>query len=406
VSKRAIALAIVICTTGGRALAIPAFARRYQTACTTCHVLPPQLNSQGQAFRANGFRMPSGEGRRQDADVQLGAPEWEGLFPNAFLPGTLPDTAPLAGLVYASVGAERGKATTEETTLILGLLSAGNLGRRASWFAAGGFGPAGAAIERMWLSFDRLAGLWLNVRGGYLEAAVVPFSRYTHNLSYEGYLPFESAGPAGLALSASRTAVEIFGAGSDPGPLRGLQYTLGLAARPAAGGLAGDGYARVSYKFGGIAAAGDQSGEPGRLAPAIAPLDETSLRIGGFLYRATLSGPEARPTGWRAGADADFRAGRIEAFASAWAGGDRAFESAPEASSWAYLAAVSARPFPWLMVIGRYEASWTAESTAERRLVATVRAALQQNVAVTADLIVQMPHADATETVGSLFVAF
>ena len=277
-SKRAIALAIVICTTGGRVLAIPAFARRYQTACTTCHVLPPQLNSQGQAFRANGFRMPSGEGRRQDADVQLGAPEWEGLFPNAFLPGTLPDTAPLAGLVYASVGAERGKVTTEETTLILGLLSAGNLGRRASWFAAGGFGPEGAAIERMWLSFDRLAGPWLNVRGGYLEAAVVPFSRYTHRLSYEGYLPFETAGPAGLALSASRTAVEIFGAGSDPGPLRGLQYTLGFAARPATGGLAGDGYARVSYKFGGIAAAGDQSGEPGRLAPAIAPLDELASR--------------------------------------------------------------------------------------------------------------------------------
>jgi len=406
VSKRAIALAIVICTTGGRVLAIPAFARRYQTACTTCHVLPPQLNSQGQAFRANGFRMPSGEGRRQDADVQLGAPEWEGLFPNAFLPGTLPDTAPLAGLVYASVGAERGKVTTEETTLILGLLSAGNLGRRASWFAAGGFGPEGAAIERMWLSFDRLAGLWLNVRGGYLEAAVVPFSRYTHRLSYEGYLPFETAGPAGLALSASRTAVEIFGAGSDPGPLRGLQYTLGFAARPATGGLAGDGYARVSYKFGGIAAAGDQSGEPGRLAPAIAPLDETSLRFGGFLYRATLSGPESRPRGWRAGADADFRAGRIDAFASAWAGGDRASESAPEASSWAYIAGASVRPFPWLMAIGRYEASWTAESAAERRLVATLRAALQQNVAVTADLIVDMPHADGTETVGSLFVAF
>jgi hypothetical protein len=406
VPKRAIALAIVICTTGGRALAIPAFARRYQTACTTCHILPPQLNSQGQAFRANGFRMPSGEGRRQDADVQLGAPEWEGLFPNAFLPGTLPDTAPLAGLVYASVGAEHGREPTEKTTLILGLLSGGNLGRRASWFAAGGFGSKGAAIERMWLSFDRLAGLWLNVRAGYLEAAVVPFSRYTHKLSYEGYLPFEAAGPAGLALSASRTAVEIFGAGSDPGPLRGLQYTLGLAARPATGGLAADGYGRISYKFGGIAAAGDQSGEPGRLGPAIAPLDETSLRVGGFLYRATLSGPESRPGGWRAGADADLRAGRIEAFATAWAGGDRAAGGAPEDSSWAYLVGASVRPFPWLMVIGRYEAGWTAQSAADRRLVATVRAALQQNVAVTADVIVEMPHADTTETVGSLFVAF
>ena len=58
------------------------------------------------------------------------------------------------------------------------------------------------------------------------------------------------------------------------------------------------------------------------------------------------------------------------------------------------------------MVIGRYEAGWTAQIAADRRLVATLRAALQQNVAVTADVIVDMPHADTTETVGSLFVAF
>jgi hypothetical protein len=397
---------ILICATGGRALAIPAFARRYRTACTTCHVLPPQLNSFGLAFRANGFRIPSGERSRQDADVQLGAPEWETLFPNAFLPGTVPDTPPFAGLVYAAVEAERGKITTEETTLVLGLLSAGNLGRRASWFAAGGFGPRGAAIERMWLSFDRLAGPWLNVRAGYLESAAVPFSRYTHKLSYEGYLPFESAGPAGLALSASRTALEIFGAGSDPGALRGLQFALGLAARNAQGGLAADGYARVSYKFGGVAAAGDQSGEPGRLAPAVAPLEETSLRVGGFLYQATLGGPQSRPRAWRAGADLDLRAGNIEAFASAWAGGDRQADAAAEAEAWAYLAGASVRPLPWLMAIGRYEAGWTSGSAAERRLIATLRAALQQNAAVTLDLIVGIPHADSTESVASLFLAF
>jgi hypothetical protein len=397
---------IIMCTTGSSALAIPVFARRYQTACTTCHVLPPQLNSFGLAFRANGFRMPSGEGSRQDADVQLGAPEWEGLFPRAFLPGTIPDAPPIAALVLAAVEAERGTVTTEATTLVLGLLSAGNLGRRASWFAAGGFGPRGGAIERMWLSFDRLAGPWLNVRAGYVEPALVPFSRYTHKLGYAGYLAFEDAGPSGLALSASRTAIEIFGAGSDPGSLRGFQYALGLAARPAVGGLAGDAYARISYKFGGIAAAGDQSGEPGRLAPAIAPLDETSLRIGGFLYRATVGGPASRPGAWRAGGDADLRAGRLEAFGSAWAGGDRAADGAPEASSWAYLAGASVRPFPWFMILGRYEASWIAGRAAERRLVATLRAALQQNVAVTADFIVEMPHADSTETVASIFLAF
>ena len=35
-----------------------------------------------------------------------------------------------------------------------------------------------------------------------------------------------------------------------------------------------------------------------------------------------------------------------------------------------------------------------------------MRAALQQNVAVAADLIVGMPHADSTQTAASIFVAF
>jgi hypothetical protein len=96
----------------------------------------------------------------------------------------------------------------------------------------------------------------------------------------------------------------------------------------------------------------------------------------------------------------------VEAFAAAWAGGDSASANASEASSWSYLAGASARPFPWLMAIGRYEAGWMEGKPAERKLIATLRAALQQNVAVTADFIVEMPHADSTETVGSVFVAF
>jgi hypothetical protein len=370
-------------------------------------VLPPQLNSFGLAFRANGFRMPSGERSRQEKDVQLGAPEWEGLFPRAFLPGTVSDTPPLAGLLRTSLAINRGNLNTEETYILAELLAAGNLGSRVSWFAAGGFSRGGAAAERIWASVDHLAGTWLNVRAGYVEPAVVPFSRYTHNLAYEGYLAFESTGPAGLPLSASRSAIEVFGAGSDPGPLRGLQYAAGLAARPAVGGLAADGYARASYKFGGVAAAGDVSGEPGRLSPAVAPLDERSLRVGAFAYRATLGGPDARPRAWRSGLDADLLLGRFEAFGSAWLGGDSASSGAAEASSWSALAGASMRPWPWLMFLGRFEAAFLSGGRpAERRLIGTVRAALQQNVAVSFDLVVEMPHADGTETAGTLFLAF
>ena len=402
---------VVMALVAPSASAIPAFARRYRTACTTCHVLPPQLNSYGLAFRANGFRMPSGERSRQEKDIQLGAPEWEELFLQAIPPGTVSDLPPLAAFIRTSLEIDRGRVNTEQTEVIATVLSGGNLGRRVSWFAAATLadygGQSSAGIERLWGSVDDLAGTWLNVRAGYLEPAVVPLSRYTHRLAYEGYLPFESAGPAGLALSASRSALEVFGAGSDPGPLRGLQYTVGVAARNATGGMAADGYVRASYKFGGVAAAGDRSGEPGRLAPAVAPLEERSLRIGAFAYRATLGGPDARPRAWRSGIDADLLLGRIEAFGCGWLGGDSGSTSAPEMSSWSYLAGGSVRPWPWLMFLGRYEAAFLrGGGGAERRVVSTLRAALQQNVALSADLIVEMPRAQSTETVGTLFLAF
>ena len=91
------------------AAAIPAFARRYKTSCITCHTLPPQLNPAGQAFRANGYRLPQGEPRRQEDDVQLGAPEWEALFPRSFLPGNVPEASPVAGLFRAAIESEKGQ---------------------------------------------------------------------------------------------------------------------------------------------------------------------------------------------------------------------------------------------------------------------------------------------------------
>ena len=40
--------------------AIPAFARRYETSCQTCHVAFPRLTPFGEAFRRNGYRFPDG----------------------------------------------------------------------------------------------------------------------------------------------------------------------------------------------------------------------------------------------------------------------------------------------------------------------------------------------------------
>ena len=392
---KSVALLLLLSLYPRGASAIPVFARRYRTACTTCHVIPPRLNSFGLAFRANGYRLPAGEERRGEEDVQLGAPEWEGLFPRAFLPGILPSSAPFAARVRLQVKAERDDGVSkQETQALLQLLSGGNLGKRVSWFASAGFIEGGNTfLGRAYLSVDRLAGRWLNARIGRVEPAAVPFSAYTHALSYEPYLPF-AAGllPMGTILPA----VEIWGAGSDPGPARGLRYSAGVGARRAIGGLAPDGWGSLSYKFGGIAAAGDTTGS----GPAIAPLEERSLRIGVFAMRNTLFGPPARLRALRAGGDVELQAGRTAAYGAAWLGSEAG------ETSWAFMAGGDVRLWPWLMLLGRYEAASTPGTRPVRQVVGTVQAALQQNAGLSIDVVVQVPDGERVESAASAWVAF
>ena len=77
--------------------AIPAFARKYQTSCQTCHTIFPKLNSFGNAFRLAGYRMPKEtEEMVKDKPVSLGAPAYKKLWPNAVWPSDIPGHAPLA----------------------------------------------------------------------------------------------------------------------------------------------------------------------------------------------------------------------------------------------------------------------------------------------------------------------
>jgi len=57
------------------ASALPIFARRYETSCTTCHAIIPKLNPFGVSFRNNGYRIPLNDERiLKIEDVSLGAP--------------------------------------------------------------------------------------------------------------------------------------------------------------------------------------------------------------------------------------------------------------------------------------------------------------------------------------------
>jgi len=55
--NRCIVALIGLALSAPAAQAIPFFARKYNVNCSQCHLLPPALNSYGQAFVANGYKL-------------------------------------------------------------------------------------------------------------------------------------------------------------------------------------------------------------------------------------------------------------------------------------------------------------------------------------------------------------
>src|SRR6202158_4206436 len=77
--------------------AIPAFSRKYQTSCTTCHSDYPELNDFGEAFKKNGFKFPKDdETFVKEPPILLGSKAQKEAFPNAVYPGDIPGSVPVA----------------------------------------------------------------------------------------------------------------------------------------------------------------------------------------------------------------------------------------------------------------------------------------------------------------------
>src|SRR6266853_1206562 len=80
-----------------KASAIPAFSRKYQTSCATCHSNYPELNDFGEAFKRNGFKFPKDdETFVKEPPVLLGSKAQKEAFPGAVYPGEIPGNVPVA----------------------------------------------------------------------------------------------------------------------------------------------------------------------------------------------------------------------------------------------------------------------------------------------------------------------
>ncbi|MFQ5453671.1 MAG: hypothetical protein ACE5D6_05745, partial [Candidatus Zixiibacteriota bacterium] len=82
--------------------AVPTFARKYKTSCSTCHYAFPRLNYFGKAFRDNGLRYPGGDKEfAKEEAVSLGSESYKRVFPDAIWPADIPG-APVVSFRWIS----------------------------------------------------------------------------------------------------------------------------------------------------------------------------------------------------------------------------------------------------------------------------------------------------------------
>ena len=298
---------------GTRADAIPAFARKYQTSCQTCHIAYPKLNPFGEAFRLLGYRMPDEtEDMVKEEPVQLGAPGYKRLWPDTVWPSSIPGNLPVSLDLTLSSHTRRMTEEGEVETIKndfrfpeeVGLIAGGTLGETLSFFGEVAFEPeveGGQAsveieFEHAQLNFNGPFG-WgpaFNLKVGRFAPEVTQLISHSHVLTTggpasfvqfvpiapEGGAEIGGHGAAGIALPHSVDGLEVYGIlGHRFLYSGGFANGLGPGAESFDGNEAKDVFARVAYKVGGLAY--DGSG----YVPSDKNWRERSLSLGAFAYR-------------------------------------------------------------------------------------------------------------------------
>jgi hypothetical protein len=294
-------LAVLSLCAAAPASAIPAFARKYETSCLTCHSVYPRLPPFGEAFRRNGYRFPGVDSDYvKQGTVALGQEANKKTFPSTVWPAVIPASVPLAFGVngqafwYPKSTTSVPRANNGTQFVLDDLVAEGHV-----W--------AGAALD------DKIT-LWaeLTFAGGGtdLEHAQILFNdligpAHTVNLIVgRGFPTLTSFGPHSSYLGDARITTvpltEIYGLSADPftivdnyngAELRGV---LGGRVDYAAGVSTGKNgtetkrnsenvYGQVGFKLGGMRLDGEGDKGP---KDAMRPWAETAVTVDGFVYHS------------------------------------------------------------------------------------------------------------------------
>ncbi|MFQ5638584.1 MAG: hypothetical protein ACE5IR_11385 [bacterium] len=278
--------------------AIPAFARRYRTSCSSCHVVIPKLNHFGRAFKANGYRIPPKDEAfiKQQPDVKLGDDEWKEVWPKGIWPGSIPGIPPIALRIDGDFVLNPQAEINSDFDIPreIEILSGGHAGDGFSYFLELAFEHDNFVLERAFGQFDRIGGSTLfNIKVGRYELAAAPFSRFNRRLTSSDFITSQfKARPGGVSFAQRQQGLELWGARS--GPVHGgFEYGIGIVNGTGSNkdnNSAKDIYYRFSYKFGGFGVAGSKTKKAAKKLKQTNNWRDDSIKVGTFGYFGT-AGP-------------------------------------------------------------------------------------------------------------------
>jgi len=285
--------AAIILFASSQALAVPAFARKYQTSCTTCHTIFPKLNPFGEAFRRNGFRFPGVDSDYwKQETVPLGQESYKKVFPKAVWPGNLLAGAPIAigfngeAVLHPDKNSSAGAADGNTTFTFQDLVgegqvwAAGSLSDSTTYFGELAFSEEGVELEHAFLWFNDLAGPAhaVNLTVGKAMPTLTSFGGHSTYVGDMALVPLGVTAAYGgqsepFMIAAPTPRLELNGVVGHR-----LDYSLGLTAGATEGVQnTQDVYAHVGYKVGGM----DLDGSSGAATNANA-WEESSFTIDAF----------------------------------------------------------------------------------------------------------------------------
>ncbi len=389
---RTVLTGVCLTTLGAAELvAIPAFARKYATSCSTCHVAMPKLNAYGDAFRRNGYVLPvADKAFVKEKPVLLGAKAWEELWPKAIWPGEIQGSVPLSAYMHQRAVAQFSKDPTRDTVFFdapheLELLTGGNLGEKVGFFGEWVLfenETNAVGLKRLFIQFNdmftklaRLPQNAVNIRIGRVEPTTAGgYPDATRRLTMEHPITIdlralENSGIAGWdagyrwRMRDPQSGIELTGV-----PWHHLEYGVGIVngqsftLSEGRGGNpnAKDYYGRLSFKIGGLGFDGYGVGQG---------LNETenwrddSFTIGTYFYkgRTLKSGTIVSPTTEnrfdRAGVDLRWQWYGLDILGGYIQGTDELDNTirTDDVESRAWFIEPNYRFYPWLIGLVRFE---------------------------------------------------